>query len=75
MKQWFIADVDFDDDLQSVAFPAGSSNASVTVPVFFDNLLEGNETFSLGLRITVRRVSASSSRGTATGIIIDSTGK
>lgn len=41
--------------------------------MFLDNVLEGNETFTLGLSIRVPRVSASSSRDTATGIIIDST--
>lgn len=45
------------------------------MPVFLDSILEGNETFALNLRVTVPRVSVSSSRGTANGTIIDSTGK
>lgn len=75
IQQYCIARIDYNIDTQSATFPAGSTTSSVTIPVFLDNFLEGNETFDLSLSVRVPRVSASSSRGTATGIIIDSTSK
>lgn len=70
-----IAGSDFNSALLPATFPAGDSSTSVTVTVFLDNMLEGNETFSLDLRVSVPRVLRSRSRGNATGIIIDSTSK
>jgi len=66
---------DFIADPLSATFAAGSTNARVTVPVILDSLLEGNESFTLSIRETLRGVFVDNARRMATGIIEDSTGK
>ena len=69
--------IDYNSTTQTVTIIAGTNNSTVNVTVTDDNIVEGNETFSmfltlpssLGPRIMTGDITS------ATGIIIDTSGK
>jgi len=68
-------DVDFDTANQTATFPSGETTSNVTISVFNDNLLEGDEMFDLTLTVPDLfngRISAGS-RAMAVGDITDNT--
>ena len=67
--------VDFRTTIQTAAFATGTTTSSVSISVFGDNFVEGDETFDLTLTVPELfngRISAGS-RGVAVGNITDTT--
>ena len=68
---------DFTSTPLIATIPAGATNTTVRVPVMSDNIVEGDEMFSISLNVSSSLgpgiVSGSVTR--ATGIIVDSSGK
>ena len=68
---------DFTATSLTATIPAGATTTTVRVPVMSDNIVEGDEMFSMSLTVPSSlgpRIVAGSVT-IATGIIVDSTGK
>ena len=68
---------DFTSTLVTVTIPAGATTTTVRVPVISDNIVEGDEMFSMSLTVppSLGPGIVAGSVTSATGIIVDSTGK
>ncbi|XP_065893096.1 FRAS1-related extracellular matrix protein 2-like isoform X2 [Dysidea avara] len=63
---------DFTSSSVTAVFSTGSISSTISIPVSRDNIVEGPETFNLGLRFSDTTITAGA-RSTATGQIDDST--
>ena len=68
---------DFNTTPLNVTFSANATNTTVRVAVTNDNIVEGNETFSMSLNVpsSLGPIIVAGSRTNATGIIIDTSSK
>ena len=69
-----LVDNDFTSSSVTAVFSTGSTSSTISIPVSRDNIVEGPETFNLGVRFSDTRITAGA-RSTATGQIDDSTSK
>ena len=69
--------VDFDSALQTATITAGTNTSTVNIAVVNDNIVEGNETFTMNLNVPALLGPGiiAGDITMATGIIIDSSGK
>ena len=72
-----IARRDFTSNPLTATLPAGATTTTVRVPVMSDNIVEGDEMFSMNLTVpsSLGPGIVAGSVTSATGIIVDSTGK
>ena len=68
---------DFTSTPLTATIPAGATTTTVRVPVMSDNIVEGDEMFSMNLTVpsSLGPGIVAGSVTSATGIIVDSTGK
>ena len=72
---WVILEDDFTSTPLTATIPAGATTATVRVPVMSDDIVEGNEMFSMSLNVppSLGPGIVAGSVTSATGIIVDST--
>ena len=74
---WVILEDDFNSTPLNATIPAGATTTTVRVPVMSDNIVEGDEMFSMSLNIpsSLSPGIVAGSVTSAAGIILDSTSK
>ena len=67
--------VDFNSTTQNVMITAGTNSSTVNIAVIDDNIVEGNETFTMSLNVPVSPGILAGAITMATAVIIDTSSK